>query len=211
MVDYFKQTLQGDIGEEHVSLTLKQKGIDTVPIKKTYDLLIWENDVKIEVKTSHLHTYRNERTEFYKFTFQPYQIKKDAFHYAVCLGLDDFNNVIDTYIIPQNALPKTSLCIHPKSGYYQATNSDKYNITKDRWDLLTIKNRSYLVRVKNKLAKEINNYEANLKAELKKIFIKVFNNPEIKKHNKASYIIDNYGITKTKVYRLIKEWKLDKA
>ncbi len=35
MVDYFKQTLQGDIGEEHVSLTLKQKGIDTVPIKKT--------------------------------------------------------------------------------------------------------------------------------------------------------------------------------
>ena len=51
----------------------------------------------------------------------------------------------------------------------------------------------------------------NSEAELKKIFIEVFNNPKIKKRNKASYIIDNYGITKTKVYRLIKEWKLDKA
>jgi len=209
MADNYKEKLlQGDWGEWYVQTELARRGIDTALIRKTYDLLIWENDIKIEVKTSHLHEYRKERTSFYTFKFQPYQIEKNAFHYAVCLGVDKYKNVLDTYIIPQTAIPDTGLTIHPESGYYQATNNDKYKLTKDRWDLLEIKNKSYSMRVRNKLAYEINNYEKIRKAELKKLFVEVFNDNKIKSHKKASYIIDRYGITKTKVYRLINEWKL---
>jgi hypothetical protein len=218
--NYHAKILQGDTNEWHVQNELGKRGIDTVPIRKTYDLLIWEYDYKIEVKSSQLHSYRKGTTSFYKFYFQPYQIKKGAFDYAICLGLGDNNEVVDTYMIPHKVIEAisdkgSSIQIHPNPNLMwftsKATNAIRFEQTKNRWDLFKIKNKSYFKRVQNKLANDVIYFEDNIKNELKKVFIDVFKDSNIKEHNKASYIVNRYGISRSKVYRLIQEWQLNKG
>ena len=91
----------GDIGESWVKFKLAQHKIDSILIDRTYDLFAWKRGHRIEVKTSKIYNRNNRNTPHYYWNFKHWQTKKDAFDYAVLVGLDKKNDIDVYYVIPQ--------------------------------------------------------------------------------------------------------------
>jgi len=97
-------SLIGDMGEHYVQYLLGKMGIDAVNIDRVYDLFLWKNMHRVEVKTSKIqnrHSRGRNSSKAYLFKFLKPQIQKDAFDYAICVGYDENYNPKDVFVIPQ--------------------------------------------------------------------------------------------------------------
>ena len=219
--------IKGKIGEFYTQMELAKIGIDSISIDKTYDLFLWERGHRVEVKTSTLRTPKKKHGKvlknaqrYYEFQFYPFQYAREAFDYAVCIGLDDALNVDVAYIIPHKALEnQRTLCItktfSSRKGYNNKSskgiscsdNYERYAICRNNWNVFNIFNKSYFTRVKNQITNKILNLNENKLTTLKKEFEKVYKGP-IPKHKKVSYLANKLNISRTTVSRYAKKWKL---
>ena len=54
-------SLTGDMGEHYVQFLLGRMGIDAVKIDRVYDLFLWKNMHRVEVKTSKEYEIHEKR------------------------------------------------------------------------------------------------------------------------------------------------------
>ena len=93
-------SLVGDMGEHYVQYLLGSIGIDADKIDRVFDLFLWQNMHRVEVKTSKVNKRQSrgyEISKAYLFKFLKPQIQKDAFDYAICVGYDvnyNFKDVV---------------------------------------------------------------------------------------------------------------------
>ena len=126
----------GDIGESWVKYKLAQHKIDTIIIDRTYDLFAWKRNHRIEVKTSQLTKPErgyNHKINYYSWYFKNWQTKKDAFDYAVLVGLDDNLQVDVYYIVPQKYIylqAKDQIRKHDGSGIHIWDSGNNNNVKK---------------------------------------------------------------------------------
>ena len=216
--------IKGKIGEFYTQMQLAKLGIDSISVDKTYDLFLWERSHRVEVKTSTLRKPKRTGSRYYEFQFYPFQYRREAFDYAVCIGLDDALNVDVAYIIPHKALEnQATLCItktystrkgtnnNSSKGISHSSNYEKYSICRDNWGVFDIFNKSYFTRVKNQITNKILNHNNKKLVNLRKIFERVYKNPKIKNHNKVSYLANKCNISRITVSRYVKKWKLKRS
>lgn len=141
-----------------------------MPEHYVYDLLNVSNDCKIEVKS-----VSHKRGNNVAFRLSERQFKSKEIDYIVALVFHDKNNPfdVDAYIVPHKVVSyMASTSQHagekrPGYGEYKeraftfsidgAVTRQPYvaNLGKNKWDLLTAKNRSVMTRKKNQLAKKM--------------------------------------------------------
>ena len=173
-MEFRRRYATGSMGVHYVQMELDKLDIDSIPIDRTYDLFLWERNHRVEVKTSHKHLKPGGQHEF---TFDEAQCKKDAFDYAVCIGLNvpedskECKEVEVMYIIPQKYIYHracngssgltTQLRILRSAslhGYKLMNSYVKYNMCRLSLDIFTNKNKASFTRKKNALAKRLINY-----------------------------------------------------
>tara|TARA_R110000824_G_scaffold324271_1_gene511223 strand:+ start:81 stop:920 length:840 start_codon:yes stop_codon:yes gene_type:complete len=205
----------GDIGENYVKYKLSQLGVDAVTIDRAYDLFLWKRMHRIEVKTSNAHLSGRHIIPQYSFQFKGYQTEKNAFDYAVCIGLDDNNKVDVMYIIPQEYIYQrqqlsgnVGISItshrppHKSCSIFTGNTYDKFSMCKLDLDLFTQNNKSAFTRKKNMLAKKLLSYESEIEIKVFKEFNEVFNNKDIQFPTKE--LSEKLHMTKASVIRIRK-------
>ena len=204
----------GKIGEYYVQQKLAEISVDSISIDKVYDLFLWESMRRVEIKTAHLNDASKDKlrqTPFHAFQFKDYQIQKNAFDYAICIGLDTKSNVTHVYIVPQDYLYKNQqrnvsiVTERPAKRTYnifQGTTYDKYACCKlDIKTIFSQKNNAAFARKKNALTRQLVNYERNLKRSVLKIIYDVLNTTDDKRsHNRQ--IANRLNINISSVYKL---------
>lgn len=185
----------GDIGENWVKYKLSQKRIDSIIIDRTYDLFAWQRGHRIEVKTSTLKR-RNNNNGHYYWNFKYWQTKRDAFDYAVLVGLDEDRDVSVYYVIPQKYIHTHATKLKPNKdgsakimiresveGDFILEGNSYQKFTPCRnlsFDIFLQENKSAFTRKKNALAKEILEYSVKHKISVLKAVKEAFNNEDIK-------------------------------
>jgi hypothetical protein len=206
-------SLVGDMGEHYVQYLLGRIGIDAVNIDRVYDLFLWQNMHRVEVKTSKVNErqsrgYNNSKAYLFKF-LKP-QIQKDAFDYAICVGYDVNYNPKDVFVIPQgyiyeqgkrdNNLENKSVLIaipierpvRNKGTFKFCSNYDKFRMCIDNLDVFKQSNKSTFTRKKNQLTKRLLNYQEDCLKDMKEEFLKIYNDKDI--HNPNQVVEDKLGI-----------------
>ncbi len=206
----------GDIGENYVKYKLSQIGIDAVNIDRVYDLFLWRNMHRIEVKTSNAHVSGKHIIPQYGFTFKHGQTERDAFDYAVCIGLGDDNKVQDMYIIPQDYIHKRAV-IYKKTSYcsnitilkenlsmeYKNNTYDKYDMCKLSLDIFKEDHKATFTRKKRELTKKLLTYEARIHKKMVTKFKSIYNDKSIK--NPVQVAKEKLGISSTTAWLLRKK------
>jgi len=186
--------LRGDIGVYWTQLELAKNGVASDYIDKTNDVYLWERKHNIEVKTAKetttVRTGKKMQRNTYEFKFDEYQCQKDSFDYAVCVGLDDDDNVENYYIIPQPFIhhiankkrrkdSKVSFSIlkRPSKSRKYCNTYDKFEICKNiGFDLFRNDNKASFTRKKNYMTKKLIEYGPKCRENFKKEFIEYFKN-----------------------------------
>jgi hypothetical protein len=202
----------GDIGENYIRFKLSQIG-DSVSIDRAYDLFLWRNMHRIEVKTSNSILSGRHVTPNYTFSFKEYQTRKNAYDYAICLGLDGDNNIEAMYIIPQEYirimsqkrtdrnLNLTILTEQPPWRLSLTGNTyDKFSICKIGLDIFKQDNKSAFTRKKNILVKKLLSYEDNIEAQFLKEITDIFNDKNIRYPSKE--VSKQFNISKHSVWKI---------
>ena len=224
-----KQTfsLTGDMGEHYVQFLLGRMGIDAVKIDRTYDLFLWKNIHRVEVKTSkeyEIHEKRKhdgKRDKRYGFKFFKPQIQKDAFDYAICVGYDSNYNPKEVFVIPQsyiyeqakrdNNLENKSVLITipierpvKNIGIFKfCSNYDKFRMCVDNLDVFKQTNKSAFTRKKNQLTKKLLNYQEDCLKNMKEEFLRIYKDKNI--HNPSQVVEDKFGIKTNVKWQWAKE------
>ena len=206
----------GTLGENYAMFLLNQIEIDAISIDRTYDLFLWKNMHRVEVKTSypHLKTNNIEKTEAYQFHFNGrHQRDKDAFDYAICIGCDKDYNPKDVYVIPQPyivANGKSAIYIpvrrsNTNLGYFQPCNNyDKFRmLCKDNLDVFKQSNKSAFTRKKNELTKKLLNYEKDCISKMKKEFETIYSDRAVVSHKQEA--MERLGISHETAWKWAKE------
>ena len=206
----------GDIGENYIRFKLSQIGVDSVSIDRAYDLFLWRNMHRIEVKTSNSILAGRHITPTYSFSFKEYQTRKNAYDYAICLGLDGDNNIEAMYIIPQEYIHVISkkrkdrnvhLTILTEQPPWRLSltgnNYDKFSICKIDLDVFKQDNKSAFTRKKNMLAKKLLSYEDNIEAQFLKEITDIFNDKDIRYPSKE--VSERFNISKHSVWKVRKQ------
>ena len=185
----------GDIGENYVKYKLSQKRIDSIIIDRTYDLFLWQRNHRIEVKASHIGSRSIDNS--YNWNFKHWQTKKDAFDYAVCVGLNSKEEIKVVYIIPQPYLHKLATKIKPKKngGTTLSINIDNRKFSLDGntydkfeccrypnidFDIFLQDNKSVFTRRKNRLTKKLLEFSDKHRAHIFSEVVDAFNDKSIK-------------------------------
>jgi len=209
-------SLIGDMGEHYVQFLLGRIGIDAVKIDRVYDLFLWQNMHRVEVKTSRIHErdyikkHNSKTTKAYAFKFLRPQIQKDAFDYAICVGYDIDYNPKDVFVIPQsyiyeqakrnnNLENKSALITIPTErpiknvGFFRLCNNyDRFKMCKDNLDVFKQSNKSAFTYKKNQLTKKLLNYEDDCLEYMKEEFLRIYTDKNI--HNPSQVVEDELGI-----------------
>jgi len=206
----------GDIGENYIKFKLSQIGVDSVSIDRAYDLFLWKRIHRIEVKTSNTHLSGRHVIPQYSFHFKAYQTEKNAFDYAVCIGLDGKNNIDVMYLIPQEYIhviskKRTDRNVHltilteqpPWRLSLTGNNYDKFSICKIDLDVFKQDNKSAFTRKKNMLAKKLLSYENNIEAQFLKEITDIFNDKDIRYPSKE--VSERFNISKHSVWKVRKQ------
>tara|TARA_Y100000114_G_scaffold146686_1_gene157644 strand:+ start:55 stop:894 length:840 start_codon:yes stop_codon:yes gene_type:complete len=191
----------GDIGESWVKFKLAQHKIDSVFIDRTYDLFAWKRGHRIEVKTSRIYNRKNRNTPHYYWNFKHWQTRKDAFDYAVLVGLDNKNNVSVYYVIPQKYIHIHATKLKPnKDGsaklmirqssdgdfLLEGNSYDKFSPCRNlNFDIFEQDNKSAFTRKKNAIAKKLIEFNTLHKMNVLKTVRDAFNDDSIKFPTKA--------------------------
>tara|TARA_R100000995_G_C3453860_1_gene109530 strand:+ start:29 stop:802 length:774 start_codon:yes stop_codon:yes gene_type:complete len=188
---YTKHLDTADIGQHETQLRLSKIGIDSVPINRTYDLFLWQRDHKIEVKTANV---KGRIDNNYIWSFNSQQVKQNAFDYAMCLGLDNNNDVSVYYLIPQRYIYEMkNKTDNKETGYnisigidkldtfrLEGSTYDKFAICRNlNLDLFLQHHKPAFTRKKNTLTKKLLNYSINHQYKVLKEIKKVFGNKKI--------------------------------
>ena len=205
----------GDIGENYVKYKLSQLGVDAVTIDRAYDLFLWKRMHRIEVKTSNTHLSGRHVIPQYSFHFKAYQTEKNAFDYAVCMGLDDNNKIKVMYLIPQEYIHQKQQLSgdahisitsdrppHKSCSIFTGNTYDKFSMCKLDLDLFTQSNKSAFTRKKNILAKKLLSYESEIEIKVFKEFNEMFNNKEVQYPTKE--LSEKLNMTKATVIKIRK-------
>jgi len=205
----------GDIGENYVKYKLSQLGVDAVTIDRAYDLFLWKRMHRIEVKTSNTHLSGRHVIPQYSFHFKAYQTEKNAFDYAVCMGLDDNNEIKVMYLIPQEYIHQKQQLSgdahisitsdrppHKSCSIFTGNTYDKFSMCKLDLDLFTQNNKSAFTRKKNILAKKLLSYESEIEIKVFKEFNEMFNNKEVQYPTKE--LSEKLHMTKATVIKIRK-------
>ena len=191
----------GDIGESWVKFKLAQHKIDSVFIDRTYDLFAWKRGHRIEVKTSRLYNRKGRHTPHYYWNFKHWQTRKDAFDYAVLVGLDKKNNIDVYYVIPQryihyhanelrpNKDGSAKLMIRQSSDgdfLLEGNSYDKFTPCRNLdFEVFSQDNKSAFTRKKNTLAKKLIEFNTLHKMSVLKAVKDAFTDDSIKFPTKA--------------------------
>ena len=166
----------------------EKRGIVFEVIPYTYDVILPKNKYSIEIKTSKVqHDVGYDSRGKYCFRFKDKQLEKNAFDYAICVGLDDDYNAVVSYIVPQQyiyeqakttnnknkdwsfKIPVCNYTTHSLKAKWTAFRTvdiyQKFEMCKNKYELLDIDNKSSFTYYKNKLYKQLNEYD-NLQDEL---------------------------------------------
>ena len=181
--------LRGKLGEYYIQSELVKINIDSVSIDKTFDLYLWERNHRVEIKTSKPHGKRNCKTQTYCFRFEKRQCIKDAFDYAICVGLKEDDSVDVIYIIPQNYLHQTrtrktktgdlmvQILTEPENKFMVCSSYKKFKPCREiGLDIFLNNNKSSFTRKKNTLTKKLLEYDGASKKGFKHTFVKHFKN-----------------------------------
>ena len=186
--------MRGHAGVFWTQLELAKQGIPSSYIDVTMDLYLWARKYNVEVKTSQeqttVRTGKKMKRNTYEFKFDVSQCEKDAFDYAVCVGMDDNQDVVDYYIIPQPYLhyvannnnrkeKRASVIIlnRPSKSNKYCNTYDKFQMCKNiGFDVFKNKNKASFTRKKNYMTKKLIEYGPKCRENFKKEFIKYFKN-----------------------------------
>ena len=186
--------MRGHVGVFWTQLELAKQGIASKYIDETMDLYLWARKYNVEVKASQeattVRTGKKMKRNTYEFRFDVSQCEKDAFDYAVCLGMDDNQNVVDYYIIPQPYLhyvannnnrkeKRASIIVltRPSKSRKFCNTYDKYQMCKNiGFDIFNNKNKASFTRKKNYMTKKLIEYGPKCRENFKKEFIEYFKN-----------------------------------
>tara|TARA_Y100000590_G_scaffold411746_1_gene506076 strand:- start:795 stop:1757 length:963 start_codon:yes stop_codon:yes gene_type:complete len=218
MPDHTFLSIKGNMGEHYVQFLLGRMDIDAVKIDRTYDLFLWKNMHRVEVKTSRTNEsgpkrkHDGKKEKRYDFKFIGTQIQKNAFDYAICVGYDIDYNPKDIFVIPQSYiyeqaksednLDNNSMIIsipieRPIAQRYEGifktcNNYDKFRMCVDNLDVFKQTNKSAFTRKKNQLTKKLLNYQEDCLKNMKEEFLRIYNDKNI--HNPSQVVEDKFGI-----------------
>lgn len=192
LYDWQKEAFKnGDRGELLFQLEMLELNVESDILNYTYDILLLKNGYRIEVKTGQYRRLKSNRQVMgdYAFAFTPNQIKKNAFDYAVCYGMQD-KQIKRTWVIPQEYIYREFKDEPKKEHYYiriadgphkqiianfTAQHWNKYKCCLNKLDILTQDNRRLFTRKKNYLTNRLINYEKKCKEQLNKQILNLWN------------------------------------
>ena len=220
----------GDIGELESAIALIKNGIRNAPIKDVYDTVLIEKGYRVEIKTSNIYQERNSKrpSNTYRFNFKKSQLMKDAFDYALCVGID-MNGLPEVfYMIPQKYLHERNhrvVCVlqnndmcaqygsnYSKLSYYNTY--DKYSICRNNWDALKL-DRPAFMRKENYITKKLLNFKETEKKRIVKEFVNAAKHGKRREVTQAILdVCKKYNVSRNTFNRVINghvsyrgEWK----